>query len=96
MSANGWPYEVREKSQLYRAGADSSDTIKTYMAMKKVSLKKEVTNIMDNLQEVERPAIYKECPKEYQYKTNGFKCNVDTSVMNMDDMKKLIASNVNR
>ena len=64
--------------------------------MKKVSLNKEVANIMDNLEELERPAIYKECPKEYQYKANGFKCNVDTSVMNLDDMKKLIASNVNR
>ena len=64
--------------------------------MKKVSLKKEVSNIMDNLEELERPAMYKECPKEYQYNTNGFKCNVDTSVMNLDDMKKLIASNVNR
>ena len=51
---------------------------------------------MDNLEELERPAMYKECPKEYQYNTNGFKCNVDTSVMNLDDMKKLIASNVNR
>ena len=64
--------------------------------MKKVSLKKEVANIMDNLEELERPAIYKECPKEYQYKANGFKCNVDTSVKNLDDMKKFIASNVNR
>lgn len=64
--------------------------------MKKVSLKKEIGGILDNLQELERPAIYDGCPKEYQYKANGFKCNVDTSVMNLDDMKKLIASNVNR
>ena len=64
--------------------------------MKKISLNKEVANIMDNLEELERPAIYKKCPKEYQYKANGFKCNVDTSVMNLDDMKKLVASNVNR
>ena len=52
MSANGWPYEVGEKSQLYRAGADSPATIKNDIAMKKESVKKQIDAMLETAEEV--------------------------------------------
>ena len=64
--------------------------------MKKVSLKKEIGGILDNLQEVERPAIYDGCPKEYKYQEGSFKCYVGTDVLSLEDAKKMIAENADR
>lgn len=64
--------------------------------MKKVSLKNEIGGMLDNLQEVERPARYDGCPKEYKYQEGGFKCYVGTDVLTLEDAKKLIAQNVGR
>lgn len=64
--------------------------------MKKVSLKKEIGGMLDNLQEVERPARYDGCPKEYKYQEGGFKCYVGTDVLTLEDAKKFIAQNVGR
>lgn len=63
------------------------------MATKKVTLKNEVSNILNNMQEVERPAHLSECPKEYKYQEGSFKCYVDTSVMSLEEVKKMIADN---
>lgn len=63
------------------------------MATKKVTLKNEVSNILNNMQEVERPTHLSECPKEYKYQEGSFKCYVDTSVMSLEEVKKMIADN---
>ena len=64
--------------------------------MKKVSLKNEIGGMLENLQEVERPARYDGCPKEFKYQEGGFKCYVGTDVLTLEDAKKLIAQNVGR
>lgn len=64
--------------------------------MKKVSLKNEIGGILDNLQEVERPARYDGCPKEYKYQEGGFKCYVGTDVLFLEDAKKMISDNADR
>ena len=45
-------YGLGEKSQLYRAGADSPATIKTYIAMKKESVKKQIETMLEASEEV--------------------------------------------
>ena len=66
------------------------------MATKKVTFKNEVNNILNNMQEMERPSHLSECPKEYKYQEGNFKCYVDTSVMSLEDAKKMIADNADR
>lgn len=66
------------------------------MATKKVTLKNEVSNILNNMQEVERPAHLSECPKEYKYQEGSFKCYVGTDVLSLEDAKKMIADNADR
>lgn len=85
----------RKITDLHRAGRIPGKSLNN-KTMKKVSLKNEIGGILDNLQEVERPARYDGCPKEYTYQEGSFKCYVGADVLTLEDAKTLLAQNVGR
>ena len=60
------------------------------MATKKVTSKREINNVLDNLVEVERSARYADCPKEYTYTSGTFRCTIDTYGTTIEEQKKML------
>lgn len=60
------------------------------MATKKVTSKREINNVLDNLVEVERSASYADCPKEYNYTSGTFRCHIDTYGTTIEEQKKML------
>lgn len=60
------------------------------MATKKVTSKREINNVLDNLVEVERSASYADCPKEYTYTSGTFRCTIDTYGTTLEEQKKML------
>ena len=60
------------------------------MATKKVTSKREINNVLDNLVEVERSARYADCPKEYTYASGTFRCTIDTYGTTIEEQKKML------
>ena len=60
------------------------------MATKKVTSKREINNVLDNLVEVERSARYADCPKEYIYTSGTFRCHIDPYGTTIEEQKKML------
>lgn len=60
------------------------------MATKKVTSKREINNVLDNLVEVERSASYADCAKEYTYTSGTFRCTIDTYGTTLEEQKELL------
>lgn len=60
------------------------------MATKKVTSKREINNVLDNLVEVERSARYADCAKEYTYTSGTFRCTIDTYGTTIEEQKKML------
>lgn len=60
------------------------------MATKKVTSKREINNVLDNLVEVERSARYADSPKEYTYTSGTFRCHIDTYGTTIEEQKKML------
>lgn len=60
------------------------------MATKKVTSKREINNVLDNLVEVERSARYADCPKEYTHTSGTFRCHIDTYGTTIEEQKKML------
>lgn len=60
------------------------------MATKKVTSKREINNVLDNLVEVERSSSYADCPKEYTYTSGTFRCTIDTYGTTLEEQKKML------
>lgn len=62
----------------------------TTMATKKVTSKREINNVLDNLVEVERSPRYADCAKEYTYTSGTFRCTIDTYGTTLEEQKKML------
>lgn len=65
------------------------------MATKKVTSKREINNVLDNLVEVERSARYADCAKEYTYTSGTFRCTIDTYGTTLEEQKELLRHRAN-
>lgn len=65
------------------------------MAMKKVTSKREINRVLDNLVEVERSECYADCPKEYTYTSGTFRCTIDTYGTTLEEQKELLRHRAN-